>query len=122
MSLYTALVGAAVNVALNLILIPQWGAMGASVATFVSYFIVYIIRAVTMKRFLPFNVYHGKLIVNTVLLGAIVCFMTCYGYNKEIWMLCAAAGFLLVGVAYNARDVYSACRQVLSSLKGKKQA
>lgn len=120
MSLYTALAGAVVNVGLNFLLIPKCGAVGASVATFASYFIVYVIRAVTMKRFLPFNVYHGKLIVNTVLLGAVACFMTSYGYNNEIWMLWTAIGALLVSVVYNVRDVYYACRQVLASVRSKK--
>lgn len=121
MSLYTALAGAVVNVGLNFWLIPEWGAMGASVATFASYFIVYAIRALTMKSFLPFNVYHGKLIVNTILLGAIVSLMTYYGYSEATWGLYASIGILLVSAVFNGRDVFSACRQVLSSVRGKKK-
>ena len=124
MSLYTALVGAVLNVGLNLIMIPEWGlgwgAMGASIATFASYFTVYAIRALTMKRFLPFNVYHGKLIVNTVLLGAITSLMTYYGYSGKTWGLIVAIAVLLVSVVFNGRDVFFACRQVLSSVRGRK--
>ena len=124
MSLYTALVGAVLNVGLNLIMIPEWGlgwgSMGASIATFASYFTVYAIRALTMKRFLPFNVYHGKLIVNTVLLGAITSLMTYYGYSGKTWGLIVAIAVLLVSVVFNGRDVFFACRQVLSSVRGRK--
>ena len=124
MSLYTALMGAVVNIGLNFILIPEWGlgwgAVGASIATFASYFIVYAIRAVTMKRFLPFNVYHGKLIVNTLLIGAIASLMTYYGYSGEVLGLYLSIGILLVSVVFNGRDVFSACRQVLSSVRGRK--
>ena len=119
MSLYTALVGAVVNIGLNFLMIPKWGAMGASVATFASYFVVYAIRALTMKRFLPFNVYHGKLIVNTVLIGAVSALMTYYGYGGEVWGLCASVVILAVSVVFNGRDVFAACRQVLSSVKSK---
>ncbi len=125
MSLYTALVGAVVNIGLNFLMIPEWGlgwgAMGASVATFASYFIVYAIRALTMKRFLPFNVYHGKLIANTVLLGAITALMTYYGYSGEVWGLVVAAAVLAVSALFNGRDVFLACRQVLSSVRGRKK-
>lgn len=119
MSLYTALVGAVVNIGLNFLMIPEWGAMGASVATFASYFVVYAIRALTMKRFLPFNVYHGKLIVNTVLIGAVSALMTYYGYSEEVWGLCASVVILAVSVVFNGRDVFAACRQVLSSVRSK---
>ena len=126
MSLYTALIGAVVNIGLNLLLIPEWGlgwgAMGASIATFASYFIVYLIRALTMKRFLPFNMYHGKLLVNTVIIGAISAFMTYYGYSGNIVGLVASIILLLVSVVFSGRDVYLACRQVLASVRGKKRA
>jgi O-antigen/teichoic acid export membrane protein len=119
MSLYTALVGAVVNIGLNIMLIPKWGAMGASVATLASYFLVYVIRALTMKRFLPFNMYHGKFAVNTVLIGAITSLMTFYGYKDASFGLYASIGILAVSIIFNGRDVYLACRRVLSSVKNK---
>ncbi len=124
MSLLTSLIGALLNIGLNLLLIPEWGlgwgAMGASVATFASYFLVYLIRALTMKKFLPFKIYHGKLLINSVLIGLISAFMTYYGYSNEIWGLIASIGVLIVSVVFNGRDVYLALRQVLSSVRGRK--
>ena len=125
MSLWTSLLGAVINVGLNLLMIPEWGlgwgAMGASIATFASYFLVYVVRALTMKRFLPFNLYHGKLLVNTVFIGAITALMTYYGYSGQVWGLFASIGILIVSVVFNCRDVYQALRQVLSSVRGKKR-
>ena len=121
MSLWTALAGAFVNIVLNLMLIPDWGAIGASVATFASYFLVYIIRAVTMKRFMDFNMYHGKLIINTVLIGIITSFMTYYGYSNRIYALIVSIMALCISVVFNGRDVFLACRQVLRGIKQRKQ-
>ena len=124
MSLWTSLIGAVINIGLNLILIPEWGlgwgAMGASVATFASYFIVYVIRALTMKHFLPFRMYHGKLIVNTVIIGTISAFMTYYGYSGYVVGLVGSIVLLVASVVFNGRDVFLACRQVLSSVRSKK--
>ena len=123
MSLYTALIGAVVNIGFNLLLIPEWGlgwgAMGASIATFASYFIVYLIRALTMKRFLPFDMYHGKLLVNTVMICAISAFMTYYGSGNIVGLI-ASIVLLLVSVIFNGRDVVAACRQVVSSVRSKR--
>ena len=121
MSLYTSLLGAVVNLALNLVMIPDWGlgwgAMGASVATFISYFLVYVIRAATMKRFLRFEMCHFKFIVNTIILSAIVVVMTMYG--AVIWGIVGASALLLISMIFNSRDVIRALKQVLSSMRNR---
>ena len=118
MSLWTSLLGAIVNVVLNLIMIPKWGAMGASIATFISYFLVYVVRAATMGRFMRFKMYHGKLIANTVLIGIIMTVMTVYGDNLYGWLV--SCGVLLISIIFNGRDIFVALKQVLSSVKGRK--
>lgn len=118
MSLWTSLIGAIVNVALNLIMIPLWGAMGASIATFASYFLVYIIRAATMGRFMRFKMYHARLAINTVLIAAIVTAMTLYG--STLYGLLASIGLLLISVIFNGKDMLVAVRQILSGAKGRR--
>ena len=118
MSLWTSLIGAVINIALNLIMIPLWGAMGASIATFISYFLVYVVRAATMGRFMRFKMYHGKLIANTVLIGIIMTVMTLYGGSLYGWLI--SGGVLLVSVIFNGRDIFVALKQVLSSVKGRR--
>ena len=122
MSFWTSLVGAVLNIILNLIMIPDWGfgwgAMGASVATLISYFVVFIIRAATMKKFIPFKLYPVKLILNTVMLLAISIIMTLWG--DGLWGLLISIAILLVCLVYNGRDIVLACRDVLNSTRKKK--
>lgn len=49
-------IGAVVNIILNLLLIPDYGVMGATLATLVSYLISYLIRVVDIKRFVSMNI------------------------------------------------------------------
>ena len=51
----TTLLGAAVNLAGNALLIPRWGAMGAAAATLLSYLLILIFRAAHSHRLLPFR-------------------------------------------------------------------
>lgn len=51
----TTLLGAAVNLAGNALLIPRWGAMGAAAATLLSYLLILIFRAAHSHRLLPFH-------------------------------------------------------------------
>ena len=54
LSFWTALLGAGSNAILNLILIPRIGVMGAALATLASYILVFFVRAVSIRRLLPF--------------------------------------------------------------------
>ena len=54
LSFWTALLGAGSNVILTLILIPRIGVMGAALATLASYILVFFVRAVSIRRLLPF--------------------------------------------------------------------
>ena len=119
MSLYTSIVGGVANVVLNFLLIPSYGAIGASIATLASYFLVYVLRAATMGRFLRFEMCHLKLAVNTVIIFAIAAVMTCYGNEK--WGIAVSAGLLLFSIVFNSRDVIRAVKNVLRSIKGKKE-
>lgn len=46
----TALVGAISNIVLNSLMIPVWGAQGAAFATFISYFLVFLVRSVDCRK------------------------------------------------------------------------
>ena len=122
MSLSTSLVGAVLNIALNILLIPSdgilGGAIGASIATYVSYFAVFVIRAVTMKKFIPFNMYPIRLTLNTILITAIATVMTAWG--SDIKGIMIAAGLLLVSIIINGKDIFMGCKDVLVSMKRKK--
>ena len=59
-SLLTTIAGAGSNVLLNFILIPEWGVNGAAAATFISYLLVYILRGISAKRMINFNLHSVK--------------------------------------------------------------
>ena len=77
MSMLTAMSGALVNVILNFVLIPQRGAMGAAVATLISYVAVYAIRAYDTRFYVRFKLHTPKLIINFLLVLAQAVIMVC---------------------------------------------
>ena len=123
MSFWTSFIGALLNVALNVILIPSdsiiGGAVGASIATLISYFTVFVIRAVTMRKFIPFRMYPVRLILNTVMITAIAVIMTAWG--SDIKGILTACAVLLISLVFNGRDIFLGCKDVLMSLKKKKE-
>ncbi|MBQ1232835.1 MAG: oligosaccharide flippase family protein [Clostridia bacterium] len=114
-SFYTSMLGAVLNIVLNLIWIPAWGAVGASLATFVSYFAVFVLRVATMHYFIRFNLQIPRITLNTVLLGGMVVIMMT---EPPFWMLwigiCTA---IVVGV--NAPALFSMLKMLPEMLKGR---
>ena len=93
--------------------------MGASVATFISYFVVFVIRAVTMKSFIPFKLYPVKLVLNTVMIVAMSVIMSLWGAR---WQgLAASIAILCVSIVYNGKDIILGCRDALVAIKSKKE-
>lgn len=120
MSFYTSLVGAVLNIVLNLLLIPRYGAMGASVATFISYFVVFVVRSLSMKRFINFKLYPVKCAINTLLLLFIAITVTLYG-TKLFGMIIAGIA-LLLSLVFNMKDILDALKSALNGIKRKGNA
>ncbi len=118
MSLYTSLVGAVANIVLNLLFIPKYGAMGASVATFISYFAVFVIRSATVRKLIDFNIYKLKCTVNTLLLLSICATVTLFGTN--IYGMAASAVIMIISFVYNGRDIIAAARSAIAGIRRKK--
>ena len=114
-SFYTSMVGAILNVVLNLIWIPAWGAVGASIATFASYSVVFVLRAATMHRYIRFNLQIPKIVLNTVLLGGMTVIMMT---EPQLWTLWI--GILTAAVvAFNTPVLLSMLRMLPEMLKGR---
>ena len=65
----TSMIGALLNIALNFLLIPsKLGVQGAAIATCASYFVVFVIRAVDARKFIPFRFYVVGVTENCILL------------------------------------------------------
>lgn len=74
-SLVTVTIACIANIILNMHLIPVWGIQGASIATFLSYFICFWVRMADARRYVPFRFSVPKNIVNTVMILA-MCGLT----------------------------------------------
>ena len=72
----TAVIGALVNVILNLCLIPSMGPMGAAIATLISYLLIFLMRLIHARRFIPFRIRPIYLGLSSLLLGGLCAIMT----------------------------------------------
>lgn len=108
-SFYTSLIGALVNVVLNFILIPIWGAQGAAIATFACYLVVFIIRAVNARKYIRFDLHPAKLAVNTLLTGVQCVLMLTEPPLWVLWQAILVAAVLVI----NAKPILRGVMQVL---------
>lgn len=109
MSLITAALGAILNIILNIVMIPSMGAQGAGIATAISYFAVFALRAIHSKSFMPFDLKAGKLALNTLIVTVQVIFMVGeLPYNLILQIV-------MIGVlcAINGKSIISAIKKVL---------
>lgn len=70
LTLLTSMSGAVINIVLNLLLIPKMGAQGAAIATAVSYFAVFVIRAVNARKYVPFSLSFPRMLASIAILTA----------------------------------------------------
>ncbi|MCD7737716.1 MAG: polysaccharide biosynthesis C-terminal domain-containing protein [Lachnospiraceae bacterium] len=64
----SAVAAALVNIILNFVLIPGFGAMGAAWATLISYFVMWLVRLMDSRRFIHLDIYLKKDIASYVLI------------------------------------------------------
>ena len=112
MSLVTAAAGAGLNIALNILLIPEMGAQGAGIATALSYFAVFVLRAIHSKSFMPFDLKAGKLLLNTLFVSIQAFFMIMnLPYNILVQI-----SLMLAMCIINANSIISALKKVLKKI------
>lgn len=76
-SFWTSLLGAGVNVLLNALLFPsKLGILGAAIATFASYFIVFLVRAANARRPIPFRLFKAALFTDSAVLAVQILFLS----------------------------------------------
>lgn len=108
-SFWTAMAGAGINLMLNGLLIPSGlGIQGAAVATAASYTTVFLLRARSARRLMPFRLYKGRLAVNSLIL---CCQVISAMYTPFLWQviqaICVAALLLI-----NGRELLTAVKKV----------
>ena len=115
LSMVTAMAGAIINVILNFLLIPRHGAMGAAVATLISYLATYAIRSYDTVRYVRFSQHYMRVAVNTGVLLVQACIMIS---APRHWQY-AQLGILFIMLLMNGRGVILTVRQIFSK-KSKK--
>ena len=108
-SFYTSLLAAVANLLCNFILIPKYGVYGAIVATFISYFLCFVVRLFDTRRFIPFRVYYLRFAINlSVLFG-----MCLVAVNEFSWRIPFQIAALIVLVAVNCNALLTTARKLL---------
>ena len=108
----TALMGAVINVVLNFIMIPDHGAMGAAVATFISYLAVYVLRAYDTRKFVKFKLHTPLLVLNVLIIFAQAAVIYSGGrYSGYI-----SAFMTVVIIAVNAGGIIGVAKEFLAPL------
>ncbi len=103
LSMLTAMAGAGINVVLNFLLIPEHGAMGAAVATLISYAAVYAIRAYDTRFYVKFNMHTPRVLINTAIVTAQALVMVA-GLRYWKYLQLAAVLFMLL---FNGRELFA---------------
>ena len=110
LSFITALIGAVVNIVLNLLLIPTpLGANGAALATFASYFVVFVIRAINSRSHIPFDLHTVKLTLNTVIIGVQTAFLL---FENQYWIYVQIICIAVI-LAVNAGPILRGVRKLI---------
>ncbi|HHT53731.1 MAG TPA: oligosaccharide flippase family protein [Clostridiales bacterium] len=113
LSFLTSMIGALGNVALNFALIPFFGAQGAAVATLLSFLLVFLIRAMTVQKYIKFRVDYIKLSANALLLGGICAVAVAALPLWWVW----GAGLAIVMLLVNRRELYDCIVGALGQLR-----
>lgn len=111
-SMLTAMVGALVNIILNFVMIPTHGAMGAAVATVISYVAVFAVRSYDTSLELKFPRYYARLLLNSVLLIAQIVVML---LEVKYWIFIEVA-LLLISVIFNGKELFLTLTRIFGKI------
>lgn len=109
LSFWTAMAGAGINLFLNGILIPtELGPQGAAIATFASYFAVFLLRAKNARRLVPFRLRKKRLSLSC----AALCLQSLFVLGAlPMWQIMQAACLLFI-IAVNGKGLWSVVRNL----------
>lgn len=110
LTLVTTMAGAILNIILNLILIPFFGANGAAFSTFISFFTVFMLRVIDTRRFVRFQWSPAKMICNLALLLGQCALLLNF---EENWLPAQMVMFFLV-LLLNLKLVLKNIRRMLA--------
>ena len=118
LSLYTMLAGAIANAGLNWALIPLMGPNGATLASLISYFIVFVLRAINTRGLMHMSFAPLRLTINCALIGVETVFMLQETPGWPVWCTLLTVVICL----FNLQGILSMLRQLLRRRAPRKQA
>lgn len=103
MAMVTALSGAATNVILNLILIPNFGANGAAIATLAAFIMVFLTRGKDTRRFIKikYNIPLMSMELGILVSQAVMMFL----FQEGIYMYIAEGVFVVFMLILNRKPL-----------------
>lgn len=111
LSLLTTLIAAVVNILFNFLLIPTIGAIGAACATLLAYVVLFVIRLVNARQYIPFRCQPTRLIISAVLMILQALFIS------PIWDHFVAGSICFILLTLN--NMVPLCRSILHLLDEK---
>ncbi len=111
-NLFTMMAGAISNIAMNIVFIPKMGAQGAAIATFISYALVFILRALGTRKFINISVSPLFMLVNVGLMAVLSLVMV---YEVKHWIIISVVMTAVI-IAYNFVPLFSFVKSILRSL------
>ena len=102
-SFWTAMAGAGINLLFNgIFLFGGLGIQGAALATFLSYFLAFLLRVKDTRMLLPFRLYKGRFLLNLLILCVqIVSLLTMFPMWRAVEGICL---LLMIGINWKAYD------------------
>lgn len=108
-TLATTMLGAAANLAGNLLLIPAWGSMGAAISTLLSYVLIWGVRAVHTRAMIRVRWNPARLLPSTLLL----C-VQCVLMERDVPLWPAWSGLCFLAVLIiNFQPLWNAARKAI---------
>ena len=116
-NLLTMMAGAGSNIIMNLLFIPKWGAQGAAIATFISYLLVFVLRAVGTRKYINISISPLFMAANVVLMAALAWVMV----SEVKYWIALSVVLCAVIVAFNFMPLFSFVKNILKSLLKKRR-
>lgn len=114
----TTVIGGVLNIILNWRLIPSYGAQGAAFATFVSYLVVFVIRAVDTRKYLKLRMQPFLMALNLILL----LFQAGIALSAPAYWAVWECGIFLALLACNHKHLLYLIKQLYGMIFSKREA
>lgn len=113
-SLLTSIIAGVVNIILNFLMIPKYGAYGAAIATAVSYAACFAVRIFDVRSMIPFKARHIRMIINTCIVCGMAYFASAGEKPNYRWLI----GLFVLSALFNFEAVLSTVKKVFNRRSG----